>query len=516
MYDFNINYMNKTDSLLILVKSLTKAEKRYFRLWSNLQSGDKAYLALFDLFDSLDSLEKISVLFKKNQEGKSFEMACKYLYKILLDCLIKLREKQDVQTTICNMIAKAGVLFERDLFENAIEELNNAKRLASDYENDLLLNMIRRTELRYLSTLDFNGLSERELVNKQMKVNEVIKYTRSINQHIQLYDILKYRLTYKGYIRSDKQREVMNDLVLSELHLIANSSYRGFEAKKLHLLFQATYYLHSGNYKSAIRFYRELITLFEKSKRLEQNPPIYYFSALQGILDSLLVVKLYYEMPYFLSKLSEMTENTDYSTEFMLSVKAVQYYYESTMLIHSGKFDAAKKLKESAEESLFRKSYLLRLEDRLKLYLSAVILYISIDEYQLARKSMKNIFGSGKLYYALPSYKIARLINLILQAELENYDFFDNEIKSIKRNIRYEKQVYGVEKLIFRFVQDYPLPALEKNRLKLWESYRKDILVIRQSKYERQLLKTFDFVSWIESKLKRKPFNEVLIETMNK
>ena len=50
---------------------------------------------------------------------------------------------------------------------------------------------------------------------------------------------------------------------------------------------------------------------------------------------------------------------------------------------------------------------------------------------------MKKIFSLGKLFCAFPSYKIARLVNLLLQAELGNYDFFENEIISIKRNIRY-------------------------------------------------------------------------------
>jgi hypothetical protein len=503
--------MNKTDSLLILVKSLTKAEKRYFRLLSNLQSGDKTYLALFDLLDTLDASHEVSSRFEQEQEGKNFEMACKHLYKVLLDCLLKHREKQDVQTAIYNKIAKAGILFERDLFEDAMNELNKAKRLSSEHENDLLLHLIRRTELRYLSTLDFDGLSERELVNKQMKISEIVKYSKTINQHIQLYDILKHRLIYKGYARSDKQKEDLNDLVLSELHLIANNSYRGFEAEKLHLLFQATYYLNSGNYKSAIRYYKELITLFEKNKHLLLNPPIYYLSTLRGLLDSLQIAGIYQEMPFFLSKLEDI-EHCEYSSEFILSIKALRYNYESSRLIHSGDFESVRALVEKADESFFKKSHLLGLEDQLKLHLSMAVLYISTNEYHLARKSMKKIFYSGKLYYALPSYKTARLVNLILQAELGNYDFFENEIESIKRNIRYEKHIYITEKLIFKFVQAYPLPTYERNRLKLWEQYKKDILKIQQNKYERQLLKTFDFLSWIESKLTRKPFREVLIE----
>ena len=127
-----------------------------------------------------------------------------------------------------------------------------------------------------------------------------------------------------------------------------------------------------------------------------------------------------------------------------------------------------------------------------------------------ARKSMKNILGSGKFFHTLPSYKTARLVNLLIQAELGNYDFFANEISSIKRTISYEKQMYITEKLLFRFLMAHPLPIYRKDREKLWPQYQKDITRIRQDKYEKQLLKTFDFTAWIESKLTNIPFREIL------
>jgi hypothetical protein len=503
--------MNKTESLLILVKSLTKAEKRYFRLWAKLQSGDKAYLALFELLDKADAPQPVVEGFGREMPGKSFEMAGKYLYRVLMDCLVKLREKQDVQTEVCNRIAKAAILFERDLHDHALDELAKAKRLAAEHEHDLLLHLARRAELRYLGAVDFRRMSERELVSRQMRINEIIKYTRSVNHHLQLYDILRHRLIYKGYARSEKQKNDLNDLVLSELHLIANSSYKGFEAEKLHLLFQATYYLNSGNCSLAIRYYRELINLFERNRHLMLNPPIYYLLAVRGILDSLMAARIYREMSFFLSRLEDM-EGGEYSAEFVLSVQAMRYYYQSLQLLNSGGFAEAEALLKNLGGALASKIGLLRLEDRLKLHLAAAIYHISTGEYALSRRSMKSIFGSGKLYHAFPSFKIARLLNLILQAELGNYDFFENEIDSIKRDIRYEKQIYATEKLIFRFVRNYPLPVYEKNRLKLWESYRKDIRRIEKSKYERQLQKTFNFAAWIESKLTRRAFGEILCE----
>lgn len=500
--------MNKTEPLLILIKSLSKSEKRYFRLYSGLQSGDKAYRLLFDLLDAGYSEEEIGLQFR--QKDKSLDIAVKYLYKLILDCLVKLRETQNIQTKIFNHISKGEILFERELSGEAFNELAKAEKLAVTFENGPLILLTRRIKLKYLGALNFKGISEQELVSKQMKVNEVIKYLRNVNQHLQLYDILKYRLMYKGYSRTNKQKEDLNDLVLSELYLIANSSYQGFEAQKLHLLFQATYYLNSGNIKSAIRYYRELITLFEENTHLILNPPIYYRSAIQGILDSLLVAGLYHEMPFFLSKLRDM-EQKDYPTGFVLEAKAMRYHYDSCRLVHSGHFEEAKNLLDTEGEELFEKISLLGLENQLKLHLNAVIIYMCIGKLPFARKCMKRIFSSGKLFSPFPSYKLVRLINLLLQAESGNYDFFENEILSIKRNINYERQSYQTEKLLFKFVQSYPLPTYGKSRAKLWQQYQKTIQKIECSKYERQLLKVFDFTSWIEHKLTRRPLAEILI-----
>ena len=66
-----------------------------------------------------------------------------------------------------------------------------------------------------------------------MKIYEVLKYARTHIQHTQLYDILKHRLINKGYIRSDKQKEDLNDLVLRKLQIITNKSYKKFETQKI-------------------------------------------------------------------------------------------------------------------------------------------------------------------------------------------------------------------------------------------------------------------------------------------
>ena len=80
--------MNKAISLLVLIHSMTKAEKRYFKLYSNLQEGDKVYLTLFALMEECSSVEEVTRRFGVDAGESSFDIAVKHLYKVVVDCRI--------------------------------------------------------------------------------------------------------------------------------------------------------------------------------------------------------------------------------------------------------------------------------------------------------------------------------------------------------------------------------------------------------------------------------------------
>ncbi|MDR0543114.1 MAG: hypothetical protein LBH19_13005 [Dysgonamonadaceae bacterium] len=492
--------MEQLTSLIVLVNSLSKAEKRQFQLITNLQAGDKIYLGLFNLIEAGHAVDEIYGRFCAKYPSGSFSIAVKHLYRNLMDCLIHLRRKRDVQAKIFAALTEADILFERALFDDALATIDKIKKMSSVYEKDASMLLARRNELKYMNAMDFNNISEKQLIDKQMKMVETMKYIRSANLHSQLYDILKHRLFHKGYVRSERQKDNLNDLILSELNLVSNDSYKGFETQKLHLLFQSAYYLDSGNYKMAVRFYRRLIDLFESNEHMILNPPIYYLQALTGILNSLKTAGLYKEMPFFIDKLKKIEQGA-YAFEFVLNVRAYIFLYQFAETFNTGDFVAAAKRIEEHKEILFKYLSLLRLDMQLDLLLALTKLSIATGNYQDARKSMKKVIGSGKLFYMLPAYWYARLLNLLLQAELKNYSFLENEIKSMKRSIPYEKNMYNTEKLLFNFIMNRHLLDQPKKREQLLKQLRKKRPQIISNKYERQLLSFFDFISWMENKL---------------
>ncbi|MDP2068914.1 MAG: hypothetical protein Q8K04_08105 [Lutibacter sp.] len=507
--------MKNIERSRVVIASMGKSEKRSFKIYCSTQSGEKAYLQLFDIIDNLPNgrFEKLENEFLDISRNKNVEIAAGYLYNQLLDFLVHKRSKKDMQSQIFMMIEKANILFERKLIDEAFHTLNQADNYASLFNAENLQIIIAKTEMYFLGTLGFPNLSEKQLIGKQVKLQELMKYSRIINQSYFLSDILNYRILHKSMASAKEKREELNDLVLSELNLISNNPTSNKQIEKFHLLFQSTYYLETGNYASAIRNYKQLILLFGENPKIKQNPPIYYLNAIEGILESLITSGIYNEMLHFQQKL-RLLNKKDYPEDFLLKVIWLDYYYQIIVIIHKGDFEKTIAIQDGFRESLLKKVTLLPLDKQLQFHLINTILLFSQYKFAEAHKMIKIILLEGKIFQPLPLFRVVRLINLMIKAELGDMDYVENESIALKRNLT-SGRLSKTEKIVFKFVGSYPLPQYQKSREKIWNYYTKKIKAIREENYEKRYLKYFDFLSFIESRLTNIPLNELLKKNHN-
>lgn len=493
--------MNNTERAIIIIASMSKSEKRSFKLYCNTQEGEKIYLQLFDIIDkfSTENYSKIESQFIEISQTRNIEIAADYLYKTLLNFLVSKRSEKRIQSKIYHLIEKSNILFDRKLFNEAFEELNKANTYATLYEDDAMQIIISRTEMRYLSYLDFPSITEKELVAKQMNLLAQTKYSRTINQYNFLLDILRHRLLYKGILNPDEKKNKLNDLVLNELNLVSNTPDLNFQSQKAHLLFQSTYHLEVGDYALAVRNYKYLIELFNQNSHLMQNPPIYYLSAIEGVLDSLLTMGIYSEMQHFLSILSQLYKK-EYPSDFLLKLLWINYFHQISIILHTGTFERINDVQISFTESLVKNIKYLPLDIQLQFYLTNTLLLVSIYKFKDAHKMIKNIFSEGKIYQRLPMFRLVKLINILIYAELGDVNYVESEIIAFKRNLKSTK-LSKTEKLVFKFAQSYPLPCYNISKQRLWTYFSRRIRLIRNDKFEKRILKYFNFCAFIESRL---------------
>ena len=502
--------MAKISTLKILIASLTKGERRYFKLNATLQSGGKDYVYLFGLFDKQLSQEEIKEQFKQKRPNTSFEATAKYLYKVLTDCLLHVRTELDKTKILTIRLLKVEILFEKSIYDEVFKQLKNIQKEAEEHGLYIILLWACRLEIYYMSTLNFYNTNETELIKKQMRIREIIKYAKNINEHHSLNELLQHRLIHKGSVRTPGQKQALNDLVVTELNLVSNPNFDTFESQKIHLLFQANYFITINHYKSALSIFYELNKLFEENRILWKDSAFYYISAIEGILDSLRASSSYNEMDYFLTKLEDF--ETD-APGLQLQKEAIIFIYRISRLLSQGKFDEALLFIKNKEETFLNKLYLLNLKNQAEIYLYLTVNYLVNDNIDNAHLYLNKVLLQSDLFYSLPIYRIFRIINLLIQYQLNNHEVLAHEIRSIKRNFKNNnKEAYLLEKALFRFVSIYPLPKKESDKIKLWHKMESDFALIKADKYGMEILKIFDFGNWVKSKILKVSFSKIVTE----
>lgn len=503
--------MSKLSSLISLIHSLTKSERKKVSSFLDLDKNTADYAILYKVIDekSTDNQQQIRADFIKLRPNAAFNTAINYLFDTLLLTLNQLRINQDSYYALFNLLMNTKVLYEKSLYQECFLLLTKIQNEAVKYENFTILLIAQKMELDYLLSLDFPDTTEQELLNKQYKINETLKKIRKINEHASLYELLKHRILHKGPVRSNKQKQEMNDLVVSEMSIVSSSGFENFEIQKNHKLFQSNYLINVGDYKSALNSYYELNNIFEQNMHLLSNPPMYYLNTIEGVLESLRTIRNYEGMTYFINQLSKL-ETT--SVHFKFQIDCVIFLYSLLPLVDTGKFTEAFKMIEKCKESIIDKTNLLSTEKQIQILLYTAIVYLGTGEPHKARKIITRITQSERKVFSLPLFRTIRLVNLMVLYEQKEFDYMDFEIRSVKREIQNNEKSYQLEQVILKFLSKTPEELTEQKRLLLWQKLKPQIEELQNNKFEMQLLHVFNFIAWIESKVFKVPLHKVLKE----
>lgn len=129
--------MNSQDSLNQLIHSLSKTEKRNFRLFASRHTKGEGndYLLLFDFHRAnpgcLRSLEKS--YFKGTAIGKHLAAARNYLYNVILDSLESYSALRTAEDKLKRKLIHSRLLLDRNLPAQALKILEKAEKSARNY-----------------------------------------------------------------------------------------------------------------------------------------------------------------------------------------------------------------------------------------------------------------------------------------------------------------------------------------------------------------------------------------------
>lgn len=485
-----------------LVKSLSGPEKRYFKLHTRQQNGNKDYLDLFAIIDKTASGDAAAVKqkFKRAHPAASLNNTARYLVNVLTDCLIQSRIEKDPFFGLLQDIMRVKVLQERSLPEESHEQLKKVRQAAQHSQQHLIEYLTYRDELNYFSDTNFSGINDRVLIEKQMKAKDILKNVSHIHDHYSLFELMKYRIVHSGKIASENDRKQLNDLMLSEMTLVAGKSKNSFAAQKLHLLFQSFFFTDVGDYQSAFKTFHSLNKLFEQNGKLLEHPPLDYLSALSGILDTLHALENYTEITFYLDRLQQLDQSA-YPEYFRYQVRKIIAVYQLAILAGQKQFPEAVAFCRAAESSLLKAYTMVNEEKQWELYFYYSLAYFGKGELKKAHHYIGEIMRMLKAYPQLPVCKAIRLLNIIIYYEKGDTDYLEYEIRSYKRFFGQQQSLLRSEALLLKLIQTYPDRKRKQLPAQQHKKFLQEASALQQDRYERQLLKYFDFMEWVRERV---------------
>lgn len=474
-------------------------EKRSFKLGCRKQSGNKDYLDLFNLIDKegITDPQVLGEEFQRMHPNASPDNTGRYLMKIILDGLIQSKTEKDHFFQSLQGIMRAHILNERALQDEAQKQLKKIRKEAATLQQYLIIYLSHRYELNHLSDGNFQKISDKLLIERQMKAKELLKRMYHIQDHYSLFELLKYRLVYSGMIASEEEKKRLNDLMLSEMILIADKSRNSFASQKLHLLFQSFFFTHAGDHLSALKTFHELNSLFERNLHLLDHPPMDYLSTINGMLDSMHSLGKYTDMAFYINKAKELDQSC-YPEFFRYLARKTAAIHQLAALTANGAYEEAVALIRNFEPDLLTAYSMVDEEKQWKLYFYCSLAYFGVKDLKKAHRYIHEITTEGKLQPQLLVCKATRLLNIIIHMEQQDKEYLEYEVRTYRRAFKQpDHALLQSEQFILKVVLKWCQRNVSLKRLSLDKDFMSTIETLKKDRYEKQLLRYFNFLDWL-------------------
>ncbi len=440
--------MLSIDSLFLLVRSLTKVEKRYFRLQAGFQRGEKSYLQLFDCLDGATAFdETLRAELAHRFPGTTLEPARKQLAQVLLRALRQFESRKSVEARWLEAIENSRILHVRGLVEAAFGQLGKAKSLALNAEQFSLYVLAARRELSYRAQAQFPGLSEADLVEQHEKLRDLLDHEASAFRHAALYDVLLLRYWRTGLVRGERNTARLNDLLLEEHRALTAQRIRSFAAAQRHLQFQSVYFLMTGNPAGSLAVFRELDALFQRHPALWATDPLHYVQLLDGILHDLRVMARPEEMPFFLDRLRAVPSPSE---SFAAMNTALVTEYELLRAVDTAQAELARHGLRDLAGIPDRTLNLLPYPAQARLRIAAARAWLLLGEPASALPLLNAVLNQPARLLSLHLRTVAVLLSLQTHAALGNTDYLTYALRAAERNLRTDGRTGGLEGFVIK------------------------------------------------------------------
>ena len=506
--------MPKVDNtgLFQLIKSLSRNEKRYFKLFVAREGGpmDKKFIRLFELLDQQQHYSEASLLaaepsFKKSQMSNLKA----HLYKRILQSLRMYDSSNVRDIKIRELIDHSQILYNRSHYDQCVRMLQKAKKMAQKHHNLELLLEIYKWEKQVLSQTVGKG--------NQQRVNDIISQVRDVNNRINNINsfsniLVKLNALYlrKGFARNKGDFEIIQRTLKEEMPQYTEDALSFYE--KLHLYnLLVDYYFFIQDFRKGCVYAQKWVDLFDDQKQIP-NYLDTYLKGLNHLMIAQYKLQRYHSFVSNHRRMKNIRHLSGIELDANIQLKLQKYVFSHLFnkFFMVGDFEIGVNLFTRIKPDLEQFINQLDKHSRLIMYYKIACLYFGDGKFNKATTWLYRIINTEDEDIREDVHSFARIINLTCHFELGHTDVIPYYLRSTYRYLSKTNDLQQFQSYILGFIKHLDKNMTQEEIIHQFQKLRNQLLPLVDSPYEKRAFIYFDIISWLESKIQGKKVGDII------
>ena len=499
------------DNLFLLVKSLTKSEKRQFKLYVGRLgvNTDSKFLKLFNLLDKAPTYDEASIVKSGIVKKQQIANVKAHLYKQILISLKLNPSHQNIRSQIREQLDFASILYHKGLYKQSLKILDKAKELAivNEEKNAAfeIIELEKIIESQYITRSISTRADELAMQAKEISSLNVIASKLS-NLSLQLYSII----LKTGYVKNEEESLLVTDYFNKRLPKF-NIAKVGFREKlwfyKAHLWYSFLLQDFLNCYKYASKW----VDLFYQNPSMVNLNPVFFLKGNNYLLEAIFFIR---NKPKFIEKLNEF-QTAVHATNFPKdeNVATLVFLYTNFHKINAhfidGSFHSGLSLIPQIEKELIPFKTKIDAHHKMVFYYKFASMHFGAGNNKECIKYLDKIISNKTLSMREDLLCFSRVLNLVAHYEAGLDYHLETLLRSTYKFLIKMNDLHEVQKEMIKFIrglQDIYPQDLKKEFKKLLEVLKQ----YEDHPYERRAFLYLDIISWLESKIENKPVGQVI------
>lgn len=501
------------DNLFVLIQSLSRSEKRQFKLYVNRlgDNFDAKFLLLFNLLEKMKDYNE-EIILKSNIVSKlQLSNTKAHLYKQILVSLRLNPVHQNIRTHIREQLDFATILYNKGLYKQSLKILDKAKIIAIEQEEKNIafeiVELEKIIESQYITRSIIDRADELVVQAKDLSRQNVIASKLS-NLSLQLYSIM----LKTGYAKSDTELIEIKEYFENHLPKI-NMEELGFREK---LWLYKAYLWRSfliQDFLACYKYANKWVNLFYENKHMISLNPVWYLKGVTYLLECLYLIKHKSNMKTVLEQLEITIADENFPKNDNLSVLSFLCIYNGKFNLHflEGNFEEGFYLVDEVLKDIKLNQDRLDEHHVMVFYYKIACLYFGAGDNKKCIEYLKKIIDNKNLIMREDLMCFARVLSLVAHYEVGLDYQLEVQLKSTYKFLIKMNELHEVQREMIKFLRKLGdiYPSELKNEFK---KLHKRLKKFEDHPYEKRAFLYLDIISWLESKIDNKPVGLIIRE----